>query len=63
VTNQKIITADRIFTGESWLDDHAVIIENGRIADIQTSSSLSPGKSMEKFDGCFLAPAFIDLQI
>jgi len=63
VTNQKIIIADRIFTGENWLDDHAVIIENGKIADMVASSSLKTDDGIEKFKDCFIAPAFIDLQI
>jgi N-acetylglucosamine-6-phosphate deacetylase len=59
----KAYTADRIFTGETWLKDHAILIDNGIIADVVTSSSLPENITIEKFDECFLAPAFIDLQI
>jgi len=63
VANQKTIIADRVFTGDNWLDDHAVIIDNGRITDVVPSSSIKANKDTEKFTGCFIAPAFIDLQI
>jgi len=63
VPGAKTIIADRIFTGETWLTDHAVLIEDGLIADIIPTSTLSEETTSEKFPGCFIAPAFIDLQI
>ena len=60
---KKIYIADKIFTGENWLTNHAVIIEDGVIQAVVPVSSLSSAKSIEKFDNCFIAPAFIDLQI
>jgi N-acetylglucosamine-6-phosphate deacetylase len=59
----KAYTADRIFSGETWLNDHAVVADKELIIDVVPSSSLPENIPMEKFDGCFLAPAFIDLQI
>lgn len=59
----KIYTADRIFTGENWLNDHAVIVDNGKIDSVVPISSLSSSQSVEQFDDCIIAPAFIDLQI
>jgi N-acetylglucosamine-6-phosphate deacetylase len=58
----KAYTANRIFTGDQWLNDHTVLIEKGIIVDV-VASSPDANRSVEKFDGCFLAPAFIDLQI
>ncbi len=56
-------TADKIFTGDEWLHDHAVITANGRIEDVVPVSSLSSSQHVEQFNQCFIAPAFIDLQI
>ncbi|MEO7982865.1 MAG: N-acetylglucosamine-6-phosphate deacetylase [Bacteroidota bacterium] len=56
-------TANRIFTGEHWLTDHAVIISDDKIEAVVPVSSLSSAQPIEQFDSCFIAPAFIDLQI
>jgi N-acetylglucosamine-6-phosphate deacetylase len=55
--------ADRIFTGSSWLDNHAVIVTDGRITDLIPVTSLSSSQITEQFHGSFLTPSFIDLQI
>jgi N-acetylglucosamine-6-phosphate deacetylase len=55
--------ADRIFTGEGWLNDHAVIAENGTIMAVVPISSLNSGLPAQQFHQCIIAPAFIDLQI
>ena len=59
----KIYKADKLFTGESWLYDHAVVTKAGVIHEIIPASSLPGNISAENFPGCFIAPAFIDLQI
>ncbi len=58
-----IYIADKIFTGANWLSDNAVVVENETIKDIISISSLPTNQKAEKFPHCFLAPAFIDLQI
>ena len=63
MSNLKAFIADRIFTGDAWLADHAVLVENGLIVDVIQSALLPNTIECEKFPGCFLAPAFIDLQI
>ena len=55
--------ADRIFTGEAWLNNHAVVVENNVIKELIPLSSLSSSSHVQQFDNCFIAPAFIDLQI
>lgn len=55
--------ADRIFTGEQWLNNHAVIVNDGLIEAVIPVSSLSSSQPVEQFHNCFIAPAFIDLQI
>jgi N-acetylglucosamine-6-phosphate deacetylase len=59
----KAYKADRIFTGENWVEDAVVTTGNGVITDIVASSSLNENASIRKFPDCFIAPAFIDLQI
>ncbi|MBS1634043.1 MAG: N-acetylglucosamine-6-phosphate deacetylase [Bacteroidetes bacterium] len=63
MTGKKIYIADRIFTGNEWKESHAVIIENGMIREMVPSVQLSDDMVTEKFPGCILVPAFIDLQI
>ncbi|OSZ81417.1 N-acetylglucosamine-6-phosphate deacetylase [Chitinophagaceae bacterium IBVUCB2] len=59
----KIYIADKIFTGETWLQNHAVIVEKHIIKEVLPVSSLSADQQAEKFSNCFLTPSFIDLQI
>lgn len=60
---QKIYLSKKIFTGEEWLSDKAIIIENGVIQNIVPAKDLdSPADVVSLKDG-FLAPAYIDLQI
>ena len=63
MNNTSIYTADRIFTGISWLEQHAIIVENGKINTLIPVAELSSTHRVEQHDGCFIAPAFIDLQI
>ena len=59
----KIYIADHIFTGESWLTNHAVIVDDKIIKEIIPVFSLSSSQQTKQFDSCIIAPAFIDLQI
>ncbi len=59
----KTYKADKLFTGDSWLYDCAVITKAEIIDEIIPASSLAATISAEYFPGCFIAPAFIDLQI
>jgi N-acetylglucosamine-6-phosphate deacetylase len=63
LTDRKIYTADRVFTGDTWLRDHAIITNDGIIDEILPTSSLVDRVPAEDFPGCYIAPAFIDLQI
>ncbi len=55
---QQIISADKIFTGQQWLTNHAIVIENNRIKEI-----IAATETAQHFANAFIAPAFIDLQI
>jgi N-acetylglucosamine-6-phosphate deacetylase len=54
----KIISADKIFTGNEWLENKALVIENNRIREIIPAT-----ENATHFPNAFIAPAFIDLQI
>ncbi|MBC7873938.1 MAG: N-acetylglucosamine-6-phosphate deacetylase [Ferruginibacter sp.] len=60
---KKIYIADRIFTGEHWLTNYAVITGEGKIDAVVPVSSLSSSQPVEQYHDCFFAPAFIDLQL
>lgn len=59
----RILTASRIFTGDSWLTDHSVIIEDGKVKELILNTELPSSFEPEHYKDCIIAPAFIDLQI
>lgn len=59
----QIYTSERIFTGDNWLSEHAVVTEAGIIKDIIPQSSIKDSQHLKHFPGSVIAPAFIDLQI
>ena len=61
LAGMQFYSADKIFTGEEWLKDYAVVVNNSRIEDIAPLNSVKD--RIQYFDNCFIAPAFIDLQI
>lgn len=56
-------TADRLFTGHEWLNWYAVVANGDQIEDLLPLSDVPSALQVQHFDDCFLAPAFIDLQI
>ena len=61
LASMQFLSAEKIFTGEEWLQNHAVVVNNNMIEDILPLSSIT--SSVNYFDNSFIAPAFIDLQI
>jgi N-acetylglucosamine-6-phosphate deacetylase len=57
----KVVKAERIFTGTEWLDDKAVVIKKGMVSNIIPASE-APADVIN-YPGCFLAPALIDVQV
>jgi len=55
--------ADRIFDGESWLEQHAILADEKYIKELVPVSALPAGIVVEQFPGCTIVPALIDLQI
>jgi N-acetylglucosamine-6-phosphate deacetylase len=56
-------TASTIFSGTEWLTRSAVLVEGGQVVEIVPLESLPPTVERKDFAGCFLAPAFIDIQL
>lgn len=59
----RVYAADQIFDGNTWLSNHVVVIENDCVKTVEPFSSVRADDITENFTGCFIAPAFIDLQI
>lgn len=61
---QLAYTAPRIFTGETWLQDHALLVKDHSIEAVLPLSEIDESTvDMKKWNEGFLAPAFIDIQI
>ena len=56
------LTGARIFTGEAFLEGHAVVIEGGRILRVVPDAEIGAAERRE-FGGGLLAPGFIDVQV
>ncbi|WP_237480375.1 N-acetylglucosamine-6-phosphate deacetylase [Lichenibacterium dinghuense] len=59
----RALTGARIFTGDRFLDDYAVLLDGGRIADVLPAAALPPGVGSEDLGGGLLAPGFLDAQV
>lgn len=53
----------RIFTGERWLDGHAVLIEGGRFAGVVPVRDAPREARRVDLEEGLLAPGFVDLQV
>ena len=57
-----VLSGARIFDGERFRDDHAVVVEAGRIAAIVPYSE-KPHGAVRDLGGGLLAPGYIDVQV
>jgi N-acetylglucosamine-6-phosphate deacetylase len=55
-------TADRIFTGEEWLENIVVHTVDGRIQSLLPADSVDPA-AVQYYSNCMIVPAFIDIQL
>lgn len=53
----------RIFTGEHFLDGHAVLVDGARVLDVRPMADVPAGCSRHDLPGGTLAPGFIDAQV
>lgn len=57
------LCADRIFDGDRWHDDAAVLIRNGFVEDIIRRDRVPVGYRAHELGDALLAPGFVDLQV
>ena len=59
----QVYTSHKIFTGEEWISNHAIIVENGIIQQILPINKIPANAIISDVGDAVIAPAFIDLQI
>lgn len=59
----KAYLAQRIFTGEEWLANHAVLVDEGNIQAVVSQGNIPTNAQVADYGSNMLAPSFIDLQI
>ncbi|NVP56599.1 N-acetylglucosamine-6-phosphate deacetylase [Mycoplana rhizolycopersici] len=57
------ITGARIFDGDLWHDDAALLIENGKIASIVADADIPATVRRQPAAGSRIVPGFVDLQV
>jgi N-acetylglucosamine-6-phosphate deacetylase len=62
-TNRFALTGARIFDGEGWHDDAAVLVNDGKVEAVAAASMLPKGTKTVSAAGAMLAPGFVDLQV
>jgi N-acetylglucosamine-6-phosphate deacetylase len=57
------LTGCRIFDGEKFLEDHAVVLDGAKILAVVRREDVKPSLRQRELAGGFLAPGFIDVQV
>jgi N-acetylglucosamine-6-phosphate deacetylase len=57
------IAGARIFDGDDWHDDAALLIELGFVAGVVPANAIPTGAELVTLDGGMVVPGFIDLQV
>lgn len=64
ITDSHAVLADRVFDGQRWHVESAVLIRAGRILEVSPRVEVPPDWPQRRLPtGTFLAPGFIDLQV
>ncbi len=64
ITDSHAVLADRVFDGQRWHVEGAVLIRAGRILEVSSRVKVPPDWPQRRLPtGTFLAPGFIDLQV
>ncbi len=53
----------RIFAGDIWHDEHALVMDNGLIEALVSVDAVSDNLPMQQLDGGVLLPGFVDTQV
>lgn len=57
------LMAKQIFTGDVLLEQHAILLDAGKIIDVVSVANIPPHTEKIDYTDCLLAPGFIDIQI
>ena len=57
------IRGSRIFDGEAWHEDRALLVRDGSIDSIVAANAIPVGMRVEEAYGGLLAPGFVDIQV
>ena len=57
------IRGSRIFDGEAWHEDRALLVRDGSIDSIVAADAIPSGMRMVEADSGLLAPGFVDVQV
>lgn len=57
------VIAPRIFDGERWHDDAALLVDGGEVAAILPRGAIPAGTGLTNLGDGFIAPGFVDLQV
>jgi N-acetylglucosamine-6-phosphate deacetylase len=57
------IRGARIFDGETWHEDAALVVSSGRVASIVPETDIPAGAEIVSCGGGILVPGFVDLQV
>jgi N-acetylglucosamine-6-phosphate deacetylase len=60
---QMAYSANQVFTGHQWLEDHAVVVKDGAIEDVIPLSQLRGNIKHQRYPNDILVPALIDVQV
>ncbi len=60
---RKAIVNGSIFTGSSWVNGKALVLDGDRVLDVIPSAEIPDGAEIVDVAGDYVAPGFIDLQI
>lgn len=52
-----------LFTGETWVENHALLIKNGKILDIVPGHKIPADAEVTSYPDLILTPGFIDAQV
>ena len=60
---RQLLTGARLFTGETVLDGHSLLVEDGKILDLIPRGTAPQARTVPLPAGSLLAPGFIDTQV
>ncbi len=63
INDMLALVAPRIFDGENWHHDAALLIRNGLVENIVPAAKVPPGLDVERLDAGFVAPGLVDIQV